>query len=55
MEMKIEHVAIWVNDLEGMKEFTSCTWKVNLMKNIIIKSMNLNHILLYLAVGRVWR
>lgn len=21
MEMKIEHVAIWVNDLEGMKEF----------------------------------
>ena len=43
--MKIEHVAIWVNDLEGMRDFINSTLMVKKIAYIIIRKSNLNLIL----------
>ncbi len=40
--MKIEHVAIWVNDLEGMRDFYKNTLMVKKIAYITIRKSSLN-------------
>lgn len=53
--MKIEHVAIWVQDIEAMKEFYVSYFDGQSNENIVMNQKDSNHISLNLEVGRDWK
>ena len=52
--MKIEHLAIWTNHLEALKDFISGSLEQGLMKNIITHTNNSVLIFFLSAMGQGW-